>query len=136
MTHVITSLCMYDASCVEVCPVDCIVPGKPMEEWPTFYIDPETCIDCGACVPECPQEAIFMEDEVPSAYKAHGDERMNMAAGIEGYDEVYETEDVDGVTHTLKHTRVLDEGEVVDLTPAIQLNEDYFTDGPGYDSLD
>jgi ferredoxin len=107
-----------------------------MEEWPTFYIDPETCIDCGACVPECPQDAIFMEDEVPSAYEAHGDERMNMAAGIEGYDEDYESEDINGVIHTLKHTRVLDEGEVVDLTPAIQLNEDYFTDGPGYDSLD
>ncbi len=136
MTHVITSFCMYDASCVEVCPVECIVPGKPMEEWPTFYIDPETCIDCGACVPECPQDAIFMEDEVPSAYEAHGDERMNMAAGIKGYDEVYESEDINGVTHTLKHTRVLDEGEVVDLTSAIQLNEDYFTDGPGYNSLD
>jgi len=136
MTHIITSFCLYDASCVEVCPVECIVPGKPMEEWPTFYIDPETCIDCGACIPECPQDAIFMEDEVPSAYEAHGDERMNMAAGIEGYDEVYESEDINGVTHTLKHTRVLDEGEVVDLTPAIQLNEDYFTDGPGYGSLD
>jgi hypothetical protein len=77
-----------------------------------------------------------VDDEVPSAYEAHGDERMNMAAGIEGYDEEYETEDVNGVTHTLKHTRVLDAGEVVDLTPATQLNEDYFTDGPGYDALD
>ena len=44
--------------------------------------------------------------------------------------------DIDGVTHTLKHTRVLDEGEVVDLTPAVQVNEDYFTAGPGYDALD
>ncbi|MEE9599575.1 MAG: ferredoxin family protein, partial [Anaerolineales bacterium] len=108
MTHIITSFCMYDASCVEVCPVECIVPGKPMEEWPTYYIDPEICIDCGACVPECPHDAIYVDDEVPSAYEAHGDERMNMAAGIEGYDEEYETEDVNGVTHTLKHTRILD----------------------------
>lgn len=136
MTHVITALCLYDASCVEVCPVECIVPGKPMEEWPTYYIDPETCIDCGACIPECPQEAIYVDDEVPSAYEAHGDERMNMPAGTEGYDEEFETEDVNGVTWVLKYTRVLDEGEVVDLTPATQLNEDYFTEGAGYDALD
>ena len=136
MTYVITSLCLYDASCVEVCPVECIVPGKPMEEWPTYYIDPETCIDCGACIPECPQEAIYIDDEVPSAYEAHGDERMNMPAGTEGYDEEYETEDVNGVTWVLKYTRVLDEGEVVDLTPATQLNEDYYTEGAGYDALD
>jgi NAD-dependent dihydropyrimidine dehydrogenase PreA subunit len=136
MTHVITSFCLHDGSCVEVCPTECIVPGKPVEEWPTYYIDAETCIDCGACAPECPYEAIYMEDEVPSAYEAYGDERMNMPVGTEGYDEEFESEDVDGVTWVLKATRVLDEGEVVDLTPAIQRNEDYFTDGPGYEALD
>ena len=77
-----------------------------------------------------------MEDEVPSAYEAYGDERMSMPAGTEGYTEEFESEDVSGTTWTLKATRVLDEGEVVDLTPAIQANEDYFTDGPGYDALD
>jgi ferredoxin len=127
---------MYDGACVEVCPTECIVPGKPRDEWPTYYIDPESCIDCGACTPECPTEAIFMEDEVPSAYEAHGDERMNMPAGTEGYDEEYETEDVDGVKWVLKHTRVLDAGEVVDLTPAIQTNEDFYTAGPGYEAQD
>lgn len=136
MTHVITNFCMHDGSCVEVCPVECIIPGIPQEEWPSYYIDPETCIDCGACVPECPYDAIYMEDEVPSAYEANGDERMSMPVGTEGYDEVHELEDVNGTTWVLKATRVLDEGEVVDLTPAIQLNEDYFTDGPGYDALD
>jgi len=136
MTYVITSFCMYDGACVEVCPVECILPGKPQEEWPTYYIDPETCIDCGACVPECPRDAIYVEDEVPSDYEANGDERVSMAAGTEGCNEEYESEDVNGVTHVLKHTRVLDQGEVIDLTPAIQLNEDYFTDGPGYDALD
>jgi NAD-dependent dihydropyrimidine dehydrogenase PreA subunit len=136
MTHVITSFCMHDGSCVEVCPVDCIIPGIPVEEWPTYYIDPEACIDCGACVPECPYEAIYIEDEVPSAYEARGDERMNMAEGTEGYDEVFESEDIHGVVWELKYTRVLDEGEVVDLTPATQLNEDYFIEGPGYDALD
>ena len=136
MTHVITSFCMYDGACVEVCPTECIVPGKPTDEWPTYYIDPESCIDCGACTPECPTEAIFMDDEVPSAYEAHGDERMNMPAGTEGYDEEYETEDVNGVSWVLKHTRVLDAGEVVDLTPAIQTNEDFYAGGPGYEALD
>lgn len=136
MAHVITNLCMHDGSCMEVCPVECIVPGKPVEEWPSYYIDPETCIDCGACVPECPYEAIFMEDEVPSDYEAFGDERMSMPVGTEGYDEEFESEDVDGVVWVLKATRVLDEGEVVDLTPAIQRNEDYFIEGPGYDALD
>jgi ferredoxin len=127
---------MHDGSCLEVCPVECIVPGKPVEEYPSYYIDPETCIDCGACAPECPYEAIYMEDEVPSAYEAYGDERMSMPVGTEGYDEEFESEDVNGVVWVLKATRVLDEGEVVDLTPAIQANEFYFTDGPGYDSLD
>ena len=136
MAHVITNLCMHDGSCMEVCPVECIVPGKPVEEWPSYYIDPETCIDCGACVPECPYEAIFMEDEVPSDYEAYGDERMSMPEGTEGFDEEFESEDVDGVVWVLKATRVLDEGEVVDLTPAIQRNEDYFVEGPGYDALD
>ena len=63
MTYIITALCLRDSSCVDVCPVECIIPGKPEAEWPWFYIDPDTCIDCGACVPECPYEAIFEEDE-------------------------------------------------------------------------
>jgi len=54
MTHIITSLCLRDSGCVDVCPVECIVPGTPQEKSPWFYIDPDTCIDCGACVPECP----------------------------------------------------------------------------------
>jgi len=66
MTYVITELCTREGDCVEVCPVDCIVPGpKGDEKWPYFYIDPEVCIDCGACVPACPPEAIFPEFELP-----------------------------------------------------------------------
>ena len=65
MTHIITSLCLRDGGCIEVCPVECIIPGKPESEWPWMYIDPDTCIDCGACIPECPYEAIFTEDETP-----------------------------------------------------------------------
>ncbi len=66
MTYVITELCTREGDCVEVCPVDCIVPGpKDDPAWPLFYIDPDVCIDCGACVPVCPPEAIFPEFEVP-----------------------------------------------------------------------
>jgi ferredoxin--NADP+ reductase len=50
---------------MEVCPVECIVPGQPEDEWPWYYIDPDTCIDCGACVPECPVDAILPEEDLP-----------------------------------------------------------------------
>jgi NAD-dependent dihydropyrimidine dehydrogenase PreA subunit len=67
MTYVIVESCTRAGDCVEVCPVDCIVPGPTgNDEWPLFYIDPDICIDCGACVPVCPPEAIFPEWEVPS----------------------------------------------------------------------
>jgi ferredoxin--NADP+ reductase len=49
--------------------VECIVAGQPEAEWPWYYIDPDTCIDCGACVPECPVEAIFPEEDVPKEYQ-------------------------------------------------------------------
>lgn len=69
MTHIVTRLCLRDTACVDVCPVECMVLGKPEEQWPWLYIDPDTCIDCGACVPECPYEAIFPEEEVPLIMK-------------------------------------------------------------------
>ena len=58
MTYIITEPCIgvKDASCVDVCPVDCI---HTTDEDPQFYIDPEECIDCGACEPACPVTAIF-----------------------------------------------------------------------------
>ena len=72
MDHVITGLCQdtKDQSCVEVCPVDCIHPAQSLdgdeafEATPQLYIDPDVCIDCGACVPECPVGAIFMEEDL------------------------------------------------------------------------
>jgi ferredoxin len=56
MPYVITEPCIgtKDASCVEVCPVDCIYEGEDQ-----YYIHPDECIDCGACEPECPVTAIF-----------------------------------------------------------------------------
>lgn len=132
MTHIITSLCLRDGGCAEVCPVECIVPGKPQEEWPWFYIDPDTCIDCGACVPECPYESIFAEDEVPAAYKAKGGELINKV----GLSEHYQGSDHHGDEVSLNSVRTLQPGEIVDLTPDIQENYRYFSEGPGYNAKD
>ena len=63
MTYVVTENCIRCkyTDCVEVCPVDCFHEG------PNFLaIDPEECIDCTLCEPECPVDAIFSEDEVPA----------------------------------------------------------------------
>ncbi len=122
MTHVITGLCLRDNGCSDVCPVECIAPGSPARDWPTFYIDPRTCIDCGACIPECPYSAIFPEGEVPKAFKAKGGEALNQA-GLQLHCE--------GVNHRgeaviLETTRVLEAGELVDLTGSIPLNRDFF----------
>jgi len=65
MTYVIAEPCIdvKDKACVEECPVDCIYEGDRM-----LYIHPEECIDCGACEPVCPVEAIFYEDDVPDEW--------------------------------------------------------------------
>jgi len=62
MPYIITEACIgtKDASCVSVCPVDCIYEGTDQ-----YYINPDECIDCGACEPECPVEAIYSDDSVP-----------------------------------------------------------------------
>jgi len=132
MTHIITSLCLRDAGCVEVCPVECIVPGKPQEEWPWYYIDPDTCIDCGACIPECPFEAIFPEDEVPTSYPAKGGEYISNLS-LKGH---YEGTNHHGEKVVLDSVRQLAAGEAVDLSPDIQPNYDYFTKGAGYKALE
>ena len=67
MAHVITQPCCNDASCIAVCPVNCIHPTPDEPEFLTaemLYIDPDTCIDCGACIDECPVEAIFPDDQL------------------------------------------------------------------------
>ena len=73
MTYVITSRCIgvKDASCVDVCPVDCIHPGPQEEQFASseqLYINPDECIDCGACEPACPVTAIFEASAVPLEY--------------------------------------------------------------------
>ena len=66
MAYYITETCIdvKDKACVDVCPVDCIHPTDGEGE-PMLYIDPDECIDCGACEPECPVEAIFAEEDMP-----------------------------------------------------------------------
>ena len=66
MTYIIAEPCIdiKDQSCVDVCPVDCIHEADRI-----LVIDPEECIDCGACEPECPVEAIFPEDALPDKWE-------------------------------------------------------------------
>jgi ferredoxin len=68
MTYVIAEPCVdvRDRACVSVCPVDCIHEEEGVDR--TLYIDPNECIDCGACEPECPVNAIFTADAVPAEW--------------------------------------------------------------------
>ena len=70
MPYVITEPCIgvKDASCVDVCPVDCIITADEDE---MFYIDPVTCIDCSYCESVCPVNAIFDEFAVPAKWRAY-----------------------------------------------------------------
>ena len=73
MPHVITEPCIdtKDTSCVGVCPVDCIHPSKNEPDFGSvdqLYIDPDTCIDCGLCVDECPVSAIFPQEDLPAEW--------------------------------------------------------------------
>ena len=65
VTYVITEPCvdLLDRACVEECPVDCIYEGVRM-----LYIHPGECVECGACDPVCPVEAIFYYEDVPSEW--------------------------------------------------------------------
>ncbi len=71
MAYVICEPCIdvMDKSCVEVCPVDCIHYEEGVDR--KLYIDPDECIDCGACEPVCPVTAIFAEDDVPDQWKEY-----------------------------------------------------------------
>jgi ferredoxin len=65
MTYVVAEPCIRCkyTDCVDVCPVDCFYEGENF-----LVIHPDECIDCGACVPECPTEAIFDEQELPAKW--------------------------------------------------------------------
>ncbi len=67
----ITTPCIdtVDQSCVDVCPVDCIHFEEGIDK--ILYIDPDECIDCGACEPACPVSAIYAEEDVPEEEAAY-----------------------------------------------------------------
>ncbi|MCB1668206.1 MAG: 4Fe-4S binding protein [Porticoccaceae bacterium] len=76
MAYVITAPCVADYSCLEICPVDCISPGpddKKFETAEQLYIDPEVCIDCGACVKACPVLAIYEAGSLPEKWRHYED---------------------------------------------------------------
>ncbi|MFE2556261.1 FAD-dependent oxidoreductase [Streptomyces sp. NPDC059352] len=67
MTYAITQTCCNDATCIAVCPVNCIHPTPEEPDFGTtemLYIDPQSCIDCGACADACPVDAIFPADRL------------------------------------------------------------------------
>lgn len=70
MPYIIAEPCIgvKDASCVDVCPVDCI---HSSEDSPQYYIDPDQCIDCAACELACPVSAIFHEADLPSEWEKY-----------------------------------------------------------------
>lgn len=86
MAYVITSRCVAtcNTACVDVCPCDCIIGPVPLAELRSvperergarfpgiqMFIDPDECVNCGACVSECPVDAIFLDDDVPAAHHA------------------------------------------------------------------
>ena len=71
MTYVIGEPCVdiMDRACVDECPVDCIYEGER-----SLYIQPDECVDCGACEPVCPVEAIYYEDDLPEDLQPYKDD--------------------------------------------------------------
>jgi len=74
MAYVITDACIdcVHRSCVKECPVDCIYEGAR-----ALYIQPDECINCGACVPACPEEAIYYEDDLPESSLPYLEDNAN-----------------------------------------------------------
>ncbi len=104
MTFVVTDNCIRCkyTDCVEVCPVDCFREG------PNFLvIDPDECIDCELCVPECPAEAIYPEDELPDDQAHFLELNAELApqwpAITERKDPLPEAEEWDGVEDKLQY---------------------------------
>jgi len=79
MTYVIALPCVdvKDRACIDECPVDCIYEGER-----SLYIHPDECVDCGACEPVCPVEAIYYEDDLPEEWADY------YKANVEFFDEI------------------------------------------------
>jgi ferredoxin len=87
MTYIVAEPCVKCkyTDCVDVCPVDCFREGENF-----LVIDPDECIDCGACVPECPTEAIFSEDDLPEKWSDYTEINARLA---EDWPEIDEKKD-------------------------------------------
>ena len=84
MAYVITDSCIKDLLCADVCPTDCIHPKKDepgFEAATQMYVDPAGCIDCGACVPVCTSDSIFLADDLPDESKRFIDVNAGYFAG-------------------------------------------------------
>jgi NAD-dependent dihydropyrimidine dehydrogenase PreA subunit len=81
MPYIVAEPCIgvKDKSCMNVCPVDCIFEGDEM-----VYIDPDLCIDCGLCEPECPVTAIFVDTDVPSQWREFIEKNRIEAKRLQG----------------------------------------------------
>lgn len=81
MAYVVAEPCIKckHTDCVAVCPVDCFHEGNNF-----MAIDPDVCIDCGACVPECPVNAIFAESELPAKWAQYKDLNARLAPSWPG----------------------------------------------------
>ncbi|MFD2419907.1 FAD-dependent oxidoreductase [Amycolatopsis pigmentata] len=87
MAYSITQTCCADASCVSVCPVNCIHPTPDEPDFGTtdmLYIDPSTCIDCGACTDACPVDAIFPADELTGPLRIYPEINAGFFDGKDG----------------------------------------------------
>jgi NAD-dependent dihydropyrimidine dehydrogenase PreA subunit len=85
MTYVIGQPCVdvMDRSCIDECPVDCIYEGAR-----SLYINPDECVDCGACEPVCPVEAIYYEEDLPEALRPYlADNEAFFTEALPGRDE-------------------------------------------------
>lgn len=87
MAHVIAAPCVADYSCLESCPVGCIHPSP---DDPGFgraeqlYIDPGSCIDCGACVDACPIDAVYDLGKLPAQWAHYGQVNREFFEGVPG----------------------------------------------------
>ncbi|MCP4639945.1 MAG: ferredoxin family protein [bacterium] len=105
MTHVVTEPCIKCkfTDCVAVCPVDCFHEGANM-----LVINPDECIDCGACVDECPVSAIYPEEDLPEKWQDFMDLNIQYSEvwpiineGQEQLDTAEEFEEVENKLHLL-----------------------------------
>ena len=83
MPHIICQPCVgaKHRDCIEVCPVDCIHPRIEDDKGEVMlFINPDECIDCGACVPACPVTAIFIEEDVPPQWQGYTEKNRDYFA--------------------------------------------------------